>query len=93
MLVGVRAVTADGRLDVELPAELTLDVSTEASATQGTGTPADAAGLIQSLRIIASDVPVPAASLSTDVVPNEDGNARLTLRLWKTPDRCSRIRR
>jgi hypothetical protein len=87
MLVVVRAVTADGRLDVELPAELTVAVSTEASVTQGTVTPPNAGGVIQSLDIIASNVPVPAASVVTDLVPNEDGDVRLTLRLWKTPER------
>ena len=89
MLVRVHAVTSDGRLDAELPAELTVRVSTEASVTQGDGAQpnAEAGGLLQSLTIIASNVPVSAASLGTDVAPNEDGNVRFTLRLWKTPDR------
>jgi hypothetical protein len=84
MPVSIQATAADGSVDAELPAELTVSVSTEGSTTQGDCGSASAAGEIEQFSIIASNVEVAASALGAQVWNAERGDAALTLHLWRS---------
>lgn len=79
--VSIRAVTADGRLDAELPAELSLEVATELSATDATCGSARTAGEIEGLLISAWYSGVPAGGPEPEIIPPLEANAGFTLQV------------
>ncbi|HTV18386.1 MAG TPA: hypothetical protein VMG12_06935, partial [Polyangiaceae bacterium] len=85
MPVTLRAVTADGRLDAELPAELSLDVATPASATDGSCGAARTAGEIEGITLTASYLGVAAGEPAPGVIPPLDANMGLWLRVSAAP--------
>jgi hypothetical protein len=81
MSVSIRAMTADGRLDAELPAELSVSVATSAGEKAGlVPSSGSIAGRIQELSLSVSDALVPSgAALSSAAV----GEPAVSLHAWK----------
>jgi hypothetical protein len=89
--VSVRAVTADGRLDAELPAELTVNVATEASAMDASATEpfcsvARTAGEIEGLHISASYFGVAAGGSGQEVIPPLEADTGFSLNVSRAPE-------
>ncbi len=87
----IRAVTADGRLDAQLPAELALDVATEVSAMDASAPEpfcsfARTAGEIESLHVSASYFGVTAGGTGPEIIPPLEANAGFSLQVWRAPE-------
>jgi hypothetical protein len=79
--VSVRAVTADGSIDIEVPAEFEVDVTTALSTSQVSGP----AGVIQSAGVLIDAVLAP-GFLGPELWPADQGDAMLSLNVWSRPE-------
>jgi hypothetical protein len=89
--LSIRALTADGRLDAVLPAELSLEVATEASAREARCGLARTAGEIESLMISAQYFGAAAVGPSPGVIPPLEANQGFSLQVWRAPESPDRI--
>lgn len=80
MPVAVRAVTADGSLDIEVPAEFEVEVTTALSASQVSGP----AGVVQGVGVFI-DAVLPTGTLA-EPRPADEGDAMLSLNVWLRPE-------
>lgn len=85
MAVTVRAVTADGRLDAEFPASVSLNVATEGSAMDGTCGMVRTAGEIESISLSASYFGDAAGEPGPGIIPPLEANTGLWLRVSVAP--------
>jgi hypothetical protein len=86
MPVSVRLVSADGRVDAEVPGQLSVDVGTEFSASDvssGTSTPA---GEIESLSIHTT---IPPSALDESSAVSEVDDTGFSLNVWKNAEGVS----
>jgi hypothetical protein len=84
--VSIRAVTADGRLDATLPAELSVDVATEASATDASCGLARTSGEIEGLFISATYFGVAAGGAEAVVIPPLEADTGFSLHVASALD-------
>ena len=84
MPMSVRVTTGDGRIDSEMPAQLSLSVTTEASAGfDGCGL-GETPGQIEDLGLFVEGV-VPDAALGDGLIAPDTNSVSLEVNVWKSP--------
>jgi hypothetical protein len=86
MPLSIRVVTADGRLDAELPAQLSVQVATEASATDASCGFARTAGEIEGLSINATYFGMAAGGPGPELIPPLEADTGFSLNVWRSPE-------